>query len=473
MPYPKRHKKLAVVMMVKNEAERISQTTLPSILEYCGTLIIFDTGSTDNTVDILRSFCEKHYINFHLKQGEFVDFSTSRNIMLDFADEVLKNEHYLLLLDAHDELQEGDNLYNFISNYKGTCSGFYLTQRWKTSNDITSYFNVRLIKSHMGWRYRHCVHEYITNPALENKTKTDQEMLIKVQNIFLYQDRTQDDDKSMKRFARDKEMLYSAFLKDKHESRTIFYLAQTCGCLGHMEEAYQYYLLRIKEAGFFEEIFHAFCRLGDCAVALGHDWEESFMWYMKAFQHSQRAEPLIKIAQYYKEHNLQGENTAEWQTCFIFAHAACSLIYPVTQILFVNRKNYIYDRWHLLGISAYYVGKYKEGKEACLKAIEAENLDIDKQNLSFYLQKELEVLRNGGTDFPALFSCTYDDKEIRPSEDTEIKHDRKSILSTIAKNVLQNYKDLPANVIQEWIVKNIGESVSHKKLKKLKKNITS
>ena len=43
--------KLVAVIMVKNEAERIERTTLPSIVGIKH-MVLFDTGSTDNTVDI-------------------------------------------------------------------------------------------------------------------------------------------------------------------------------------------------------------------------------------------------------------------------------------------------------------------------------------------------------------------------------------------------------------------------------------
>lgn len=45
-----------------------------------------------------------------------------------------------------------------------------------------------------------------------------------------------------------------------------------------------------------------------------------------------------------------------------------------------------------MGIVAYYCGKYTDGKNACLKAIEAGlNSELDKNNLEFYMKKEKEM----------------------------------------------------------------------------------
>ena len=100
--------------------------------------------------------------------------------------------------------------------------------------------------------------------------------------------------------------------------------------------------LRCTLEGFWEERFHSFLRAGEMAQVLGHPWEDCMKWFMKAIEHSSRAEPFIKIAEYYKDKN--------WFLCFTFIEAACKLNYPNHCILFVDKHSYDYTRWHLLGI---------------------------------------------------------------------------------------------------------------------------
>jgi len=429
--------------MAKNEAERIVETTLISLRDYCSGVILYDTGSTDNTIEVIEKFCKENDLVFNLKQGTFVNFCISRNVLLDFCDEIYPNKDtYLLLFDAHDELQEGDRLVQFIDNYKGTCSGFYITQRWYSGNNLDSYYNVRMVKSNYAWRYKGVVHEYILTPLIEIDKKPDVEVIYRLEGVYLFQDRCKDSDSSFKRFSRDKQLLYEEYVKDQHEPRTLFYLAQTCSCLGLHEESYKFYILRIKETGFYEEIYQSFFRLGEISQTLGHDWEESMTWYLKAFQHSQRAEPLVKIAEYYKDNNLQTEKKSEWHTCYMYANMACQLIFPVTQILFVDRRVYTYKRHHLLGMAAFYVGRYKEGKEACLKALESENQEIDRFNLKFYLEKELDTMQGTPLTCPALIAVSFGDKEMRAKDELEVKHDRNKIIEeTISKIAEEKRKD--------------------------------
>ena len=364
---PWNKKLMALVMMVKNEHLRLEHS-FDSVKDFTDTFIILDTGSIDNTIDICKQYCEKNKINLQLKQKPFVNFEVSRNDSLDWADEALtkngkKEDRYLLFLDCNDELKSGTELMFFVHTYQGPATGYFLKQQWWSGNKFDSYFNIRMVKAHRGWRYKGVVHEYIKTKIKEYDLKE------RLEHIILFQDRTKDDDKSMKRFHRDKGMLFDAHLKNPEDPRTIFYLAQTCGCLSQINEAYKYYLLRIKYGGFLEENYQAYIRLGELATSLRHPWEESQTWFLKAYAHSSRVEPLLHLARRYMEYNSFGERKPDWMMCYMYTSMACKLCYPVNQVLFVDKKAYTLDRWRLLARAAYHVQQYKEGKEAIIKAL--------------------------------------------------------------------------------------------------------
>ena len=378
---------IAVLLMVKNEKIRLP-ITLKSIKGIADSLVLFDTGSEDETIEIAKSFCDENNIPFRLKQGTFVNFSISRNESLEFAD-TFEDIDYLLMMDVNDELVGLDFLKKYTNEYiDNPSSGFLLCQEW-FSGQLDKYYNVRLIKPRKGWRYMGAVHEYIKTSIKEY----EEHPIVKLpDNVVLYQDRTQDDDKSGKRFKRDKELLLADFEKDPTEPRTVFYLAQTCSCLEEKEEAFYYYKLRSELEGFQEEKFHAFLRAGDISQKLNHKWHDSFIWFLKAFEHSTRVEPLLFMAIYYI-------HIKNWILAFTYIKLACSLSYPTESILFVNKIDYDYKRWHLLGIVSYYVGQYQDGKIGCLNAIQycknTKNVkfpvEVDEKNLKFYQEKEFEL----------------------------------------------------------------------------------
>lgn len=376
---PTRTPHIALLIMVKNEKKRL-HITLESVKDHVDSIVAYDTGSTDNTIEILREFSTRTGLPLHLKEGEFVDFSTSRNVSLDFADSI-PDVDFILLLDTNDELRGGEKLREFAQQEQDSDkTGFLCCQEW-WSGKYDKYYNVRFVKARSGWRYRGSVHEYMSNtnpgvPPTAFKVPPD---------VVLYQDRTQDDDKTGKRFKRDKVLLLKDHHDDPEEPRTLFYLAQTCACLNENDEALYYYRLRSQVEGFQEEKFHAFLRSGELSELQKHDWHTSMTWYIKAFEHSERAEPLIRIAHHY-------QLKQRWSLAYAHISLACRLPYPDHAILFVDKHAYDYTRWHIMGIVAYYIGEYAQGKEACMKAIAVGlNRDLDKDNLNFYLQKETEL----------------------------------------------------------------------------------
>jgi hypothetical protein len=282
-------------------------------------------------------------------------------------------------------LKEGKKLRKFAEEQKDTINtGYLMAQEW-FSGKYDKYFNMRFVKAHSGWRYRGSVHEWLKNTSFENDE--DSPPVIRIpDDIILYQDRTKDDDKSGKRFFRDKELLLKDYKANPIDERTLFYLAQTCACLQQNDDSFYYYKLRSKREAFQEEKFHSLLRCGELSQKLGHEWEDVLPWFMKAIEHSEyRVEPYIHIATYYKTQK-------KYKIAYMFINTACQFQYPDHLILFVDKMAYTYTRWHLLGIIAYYVEKYQEGYVGCKKAIEMGlNVDMDTKNLEFYEKKFKEI----------------------------------------------------------------------------------
>lgn len=387
---------IGLLMMVKNEEKRI-HVSLESVVGHVDALIIYDTGSTDRTVEIITEFAEKNKINLYLIQGDFVDFSTSRNVSLEFADTI--DVHYVLLLDCNDELQGGEHLREYAKHMmKEDNNGFLVCQHW-WSGQYDKYFNVRFVKTRCGWRYRGSVHEWMKDTT-QDGSEPKYPILRAPDNIILYQDRTKDGNKSGSRFKRDKELLVADHKKDPKEPRILFYLAQTCQCLQQHDEAFYYSRLRTELNGFQEEKYHSYLRCAQISVSLGHSWYDIQSWFLRAFEHSPRVEPLNRLADYYRL-------TSKWHMAYMFARQACTLDYPHELILFVDKLAYDYERWHIMGIVAYYSGvedlkrglkeqclsKFEEGKRACRIAIDhGRHKELDEKNLEFYINKEKEMI---------------------------------------------------------------------------------
>jgi hypothetical protein len=95
------HADVAVVIMVKDEANVIIPTLQPFIDAGIDSFLVFDTGSTDYTQEIISNHFKHCCIEHgHVLEEPFIDFATSRNHSLDAAEELFPNIEFFLMLDA-------------------------------------------------------------------------------------------------------------------------------------------------------------------------------------------------------------------------------------------------------------------------------------------------------------------------------------------------------------------------------------
>ena len=395
-------------MMVKNEEQRIL-VSLASVKDDVDGIILFDTGSQDRTVSVARKFAKDNNLHFHLLEGEFEDFSTSRNKMLDFADTF--NYDYLILLDSNDELRvspsgrmhfaivpdskangptksieeepkiqdttvvlndakDKPTIRSIIAEHDPNVKAFMIHQQWFIHEGYSiDYYNFRIIKPNAGLRYKGSVHEFIELPDQCDVAKLPE-------NVMIFQDRMADNDgKSSNRWEKDLHLLRKDLAVNPKDSRAQYYLAQTYECLNKKRDALFFYRMRAENTeGFYEERFMAALKCGSLEALE----EDKIAWFLKAFEVIERAEPLVNLSRLFRRRN-------QFRLASTFAKLACSLSFPEKCILNVDRKSYDHDRWQELGISSYYIKDYEVGRDACQKALKTPfDRELNLKNLSFY-----------------------------------------------------------------------------------------
>ena len=128
---------IGVLMMVKNEQDSI-KLTIDSTKNYFKNIIVFDTGSTDNTVQIIKDTCAKNKQVLHLKEGHFKSFPESRNEALEFANTF--SFKYILMMDAGDEFQTKmsfKEFHKFIESIPSHVDIGIIKQKWLEKKDAS------------------------------------------------------------------------------------------------------------------------------------------------------------------------------------------------------------------------------------------------------------------------------------------------------------------------------------------------
>lgn len=148
---------LSIGMIVKNEEKYLEKclTALKPILDNVDSeLVIADTGSTDNTVEIAKKFTDKVYYFEWIN-----DFSAARN----FTMEKSVGEWYMFL-DADEIFQNCDDIISFFNSgeYKSYGNASYTVRSYTDESDMsifTDAFTMRLAKRFPDVRFKNAVHE--------------------------------------------------------------------------------------------------------------------------------------------------------------------------------------------------------------------------------------------------------------------------------------------------------------------------
>lgn len=351
--------------MVKNEQKRILQT-LHSFENVVDGMVIYDTGSEDDTISIIKNF---KGVDIDLIEGKFEDFATSRNVLLKYARESKKYD-YVFLLDCNEEyrIRDVDLDLRKLLKENSEMDGFYVDIKLYVGEDsYIDFSNVKLIKLESEFEYVGPVHEYIKVP--------EGGRIGKLKEFFIFQNRLEDDDKTRKRWHTDKILLEKEYSKDPSNPRTQYYLAQTYDCLQMRKEAKDMYSIRYHTvSGFQEERFNAALKAGD----LTDDVFEKISWYLRSFDVMRRVEPMVRMSRIFRKKE-------EYELAYAVSNLACELSYPHECILWVEKKCYEHDRWQELCISSYHVKEYEKGKAACTKALDSGyEKETNEKNLTFF-----------------------------------------------------------------------------------------
>jgi glycosyltransferase involved in cell wall biosynthesis len=363
---------LAVIIMIKNEAEVITSTLQPFIDAGIDSVLVYDTGSTDGTQTIVHSFFTKNRLDHaYLIEEPFIDFATSRNRLLDLAEEQFPNINLFLMIDAEWYMTGIKDLYTICKERSYYDNEECYAIKLITQADSIDNYAVRLFRRGKNVRYEGVVHETILSPCSLALTDSI---------YFEYLPKDAGIEKSEKRYVRDYQLLKKSLETDPNNLRTLFYLAQTCQFLNLWKEALYYYQLRADKGKKAEEVSeerylalyriacgiqYIICSDNDYNKEFNYKWDDALNYYLQAHQAlPHRAEPLLRIANYYLYHK-------EYAIAYLFAHRAIMLPYPKKDFLFVERNMYDYIGYDIVGQSALYVGQYGEGRQAVLKAIEA------------------------------------------------------------------------------------------------------
>ncbi|WP_458104953.1 glycosyltransferase [Bacillus sp. PK3-037] len=273
---------ISLCMIVKNE-EAVIDRCLNSVRDITDEINIVDTGSDDQTKDIVARYTDRIF------DFEWIDdFAAARNFSFQQA-----TSNYILWLDADDVLSERDRklfltLKRTLDPQIDAVSMKYHLAFDEENNVTTSLRRYRLVKREKNFKWTGAVHEYLE--VYGNLYHSD----IAVSHIPL----SHDENRNLRIYEK---MVSSG---KTFSPRDLFYYANELFDHGKIEKAIDYYMRFLKtKQGWIEDNIRACNKLADCYHLLGQK-ETELNWVLHTLTFgAPRAETCCRLGFSFLEKN--------------------------------------------------------------------------------------------------------------------------------------------------------------------------
>ncbi len=346
-------------MIVKNES-KIIERCLKTVKDITDYIVITDTGSTDNTKDLIENFIKENNKKGKVFIDEWKNFGHNRTNSIENAKKYLSDigedlsNVYLFFIDADMKIVVKKE---FEKNFLNKFDYYQLIQK----NNSIEYYNTRLCRANVNIKCVGVTHEYYDIQGSANSDKLN--------TIFI--DDIGDGGAKDDKYERDIKLLLKGIEDEPSNARYLFYLAQSYNCINNYNKSIEYYKKRIDAGGWREEIFYSHYQIGNMYKDNLNNWEKALYHYIQAYQCSEgkRAEPILKIVEYYKDKR-------EYHSAIMFLEKMFKIPYPKDDLLFINYHAHTYKSYYEYSIIAYYLGFKKEGLLACNYLLLTKDFDI-------------------------------------------------------------------------------------------------
>ena len=334
-------------MIVKNESHIICKT-FDNILKYVPITywVISDTGSTDNTIELIKAYWKEKNIDGELVEHAWKDFGYNRTKALESA---YNKTDYLLIFDADDSFH-GDFKIPVVLDKDSYNLKFGVG---------FEYVRPLLVNNRRRWKFVGVLHEFLAccEPNAVSATIDG--------DYHVESGRTGNRSQDPKKYEKDAKVLEMACQTETDTSLTdryAFYCAQSWKDAGEPDNAILWYKKCLTLNNWYQEKYYSCLMIGNLYKQKG-DMMEAVKYWLKTTEYDgERMDGIAEAIQLLRE---SGMNLF---VCALYKKYMGYQKRPKDK-LFIDITKYDSVLEYNASISAYYCDKKEMGMECCRKLL--------------------------------------------------------------------------------------------------------
>jgi len=388
---------LSLCVICKNEEDNIKNLLESVKGDLFDEVIVVDTGSTDNTVAILKEFENSgKFRSFKTEYFEWInDFSAARNYSFSKA-----TSDYIAWLDSDDTIEPKD--YKKLLDLKKRLheSPIWLV-KYEYAHDefgksICSFYRERIVERSLNLKWQEPIHEYLPLDASFQKTDIE---------VHHFKNHATSD--------RNIPMLEDIVAKNPSVARNVFYLGKEYYDNGQAKKGID----KLKQFvempdAWNENKYNALIRIASYYKS-NKDYDKAAQYCWKAIQTNElKADAYCSIGDIYME-------TKRWDYAIHWFKAASNMVRPDDALDIVEPKYHTWLPNLQLCLCYNSIGRVKEAAEANERALSFRPEDPRMLSNKKIFQKSLGKNYpegQGNINFKDILEEHFPDKSIDPKE---------------------------------------------------------
>ena len=342
---------LCLVMIVKDEEDTIKKC-LTAVAPYISEWVIVDTGSSDNTLNVIRETMDELGIPGELHERPWVNFEVNRTESLQLSKGKCD---FRWIIDADDTFVLDDQNINPFYVVDKEFDSYHISYKLHS----LKYFRAQIVRSDEDWVYKGVLHEYL---HLEKEgQKSGQIMGCHVDADISPLKRANSVEE---KYAKDAEILREALEKEPDNTRYMFYLAQSYRDSNQPQKSLEAYEGRVAAGGWPEEVYYSMYMVARLKEVMSYPVNEVVEAYSRAWEfRPERLEAVFHAMRKLREQS-------RWVLALAYGEAALQRV-GTRDILFVEPEIW---QWRLLdefSICAFYAGRVDSAAEKVTAIVNA------------------------------------------------------------------------------------------------------